>query len=74
MYVLSNLKDKLHHLLASDQDEIILDFTVLFPDLPGRTECVFHDVDVGDVMLIKQHPYHVNTIKLVFEEGNRIIL
>ena len=69
MYVLSNLKDKLHHLSAFEQDETISDFTVLFPDVPGRTECVFHDVDIGDVMPIKQHPYHVNTIKLVFEEG-----
>ena len=69
MYVLSNLKDTLHHLLASEQDEIISDFTVLFPDVPGRTECVFHDVDIGDVMPIKQHPYRVNTIKLVFEKG-----
>ena len=74
MYVLSNLKDKLHHLSASKQDEIISDFTVLFPDVSGRTECVFHDVDVGDVKPIKQHPYRVNTIKLGFEEGNRIIL
>ena len=69
MYVLSNLKNKLHHLLGSELDEIISDLTVLFPDVPGRTECVFHDVDVGDVMPIKQHPYRVNTIKLVFEEG-----
>ena len=72
--VLSNLKDKLHHLLASEQDEIISDFTVLFSDVRGRTECVLHDVDVGDVIPIKQHSYRVNTIELVFEEGNRITL
>ena len=53
MYVLGTLKDKLHHLSASEQDEIISDFTVLFADVPGRAECVFHDVDVGDVMPIK---------------------
>ena len=74
--VLSNLKGKLHHLSDSEQDEmtqLVLDFTELFPDIPSRTECVFHDVDVGDAMPIKQHPYHVNPIKLqFFEEGNRV--
>ena len=67
--VLSNLKDKLHHLSDSEQDEmtqLVLDFTELFPDIPSRTECVFHDVDVGDAMPIKQHPYRVNPIKLQF--------
>ena len=42
--VLSNLKDKLHHLSASKQDkmtQIILDFTELFPEMPDRTECMF---------------------------------
>ena len=67
--VLSNLKDKLHHLSDSEQDEmtqLVLDFTELFPDIPSRTECMFHDVDVGDAIPIKQHPYRVNPIKLQF--------
>ena len=37
----------------------------LFPDVPSRTKCVFHDVDVG-AMPIKQNPYGVNPIKLQF--------
>ena len=67
--VLRNLEDKLHHLSDSEQDEmtqLVLDFTELFPHVPGRTECVFHDGDVRDAMPIKQHPYHVNPIKLQF--------
>ena len=59
----------MHHLSASEQDEVtrlIVDFAELFPDVPGKTECVFHDVDVGDTMPIKQHPYLVNPIKLKF--------
>ena len=34
--------------------------------MPGKTECVLHDVDVGDAMPIKQHPYRVNPNKLKF--------
>ena len=67
--VLWNLKDKQHHLLASEQDTIIkliLEFTELFPDMPGRAECVHHDVDVGRATPIKQHPNRVNPNKLKF--------
>ena len=61
--ILSNLKGKLYHLSASKQDEmtqLVLDFAELFPDIPSRTKCVFHDVDEGDAMPIEQHPYRVN--------------
>jgi len=71
------LKDKLCHLLASEQEEmsqLILQFGQLFPDVPGKTECVFHDVDVGDATHIKQHPYHANPNQQieVSEKGSRI--
>ena len=65
--VLSNLKDKLHHLSASEQHEmteLIQEFPGLFPGVPIRTGCVYHDVDIGDAKPIKQHPYHVNPNKL----------
>ena len=67
--VLSNLKDKLQHLSVSEQDDmtqLIQEFVELFPDVPGKTECVLYDVDVGDATPIKQHPYHVNPNKLKF--------
>ena len=67
--VLRNLKGKLHHLSPPEQDEmtqLILQFTELFPDVPGRAECVFHDVDIGNTTPIKQHPYRVNPNKLKF--------
>ena len=67
--VLCNLKDKLYHLSASEQDTIIkliLEFNELFPDVPGRAECVHHDVDVGKATPIKQHLFQVNPNKLKF--------
>ena len=67
--VLNNLKDKLHHLSASEQEEmtqLMLQFVELFLDVPGMTECVFHDVDVGDATPIKQHPYRLNPNKLKY--------
>ena len=67
--VLNNLKDKLHHLSASKQEEmtqLMLQFVELFLDVPGMTECVFHDVDVGDATPIKQHPYRLNPNELKY--------
>ena len=67
--VLNNLNDKLHHLLASEQEEmtqLMLQFVELFLDVPGVTECVFHDVDVGDATPIKQHLYRLNPNKLQY--------
>ena len=67
--VLRNLKGKLHYLSPPEQDkmtQLILQFTELFPDVPGRAECVFHDVDIGNTTPIKQHPYRVNPNKLKF--------
>lgn len=64
--VLANLSDKLCHLTAEEQAEmrnLILKYSHLFPDVPSRTDCVYHDVHVGDANPIKQHPYRVNQIK-----------
>jgi len=58
--ILANLIKKLSHLSQSQQQQVsclILDFVDLFPDTPGRTPCVHHDVDVMDATSIKQHPY-----------------
>lgn len=36
---------------------------VLFTDTPSRTHIIEHDIDVGDSLSIKQHPYRVNPEK-----------
>ena len=66
--VLKNLqKEKLSHLTTKEQNEmmeLVFQFVGLFPDTPTRTDCVFHDVEVGNATPIKQHPYQVNPLKL----------
>lgn len=57
--VLFNLQEKLSHLPAPEQKQmisLITEFTVLFPDVLGRTDCMCHDIDVMGVTPIKQHP------------------
>ena len=43
--------------------DLIHTYRDVFPDVPRRTNVMYHDVDVGDVMPIKQHPYRVNPEK-----------
>ena len=65
--VLANLGAKLCHLSCSQQMQLsalIKEFTVVFPDAPCQTTLVSHDVEVGDLHPIKQHPYRVNPVKL----------
>ena len=67
--VLSNLSDKLSHLTFQQQSEVsdlIREYSHLFPDVPGRTDAVFHDIDVGDATPIKQHPYRVGPFKQTY--------
>ena len=45
---------------------LITEFSNLFSDVPGRTSCVHHHVDVGDAVSIKQNLYQVNPHKLEF--------
>ena len=42
---------------------LILEFAHLFPNVPNRTDSIYHDVDVGDANPIKQHPYRMNPLK-----------
>ena len=35
----------------------------LFPNIPTRTSKIFHDVDVGNAIPIKQYPYRINPFK-----------
>ena len=64
--ILSNLKAKLGHLTQSQSAE--LEATIqgnlkLFPDVPSRTNKVYHDVDFGEAEPVEQPPYRVNPQK-----------
>ena len=43
---------------------LIHDHAHLFMDVPGPTDLVYHDVEVGDATPVKQHPYRINPAKL----------
>ena len=56
--VLRNLDSKLSHLSESqhqDLEKLLLEFEHLFPDVPTRTDQIYHDVDVGNADPIKSH-------------------
>ncbi|MCU7801257.1 MAG: reverse transcriptase, partial [gamma proteobacterium symbiont of Lucinoma myriamae] len=64
--ILHNLDQKLSHLSPSERQEItglLYEYEHLFPDVPSRTDKIFHDVDVGDSTPVKQHPYRMNPFK-----------
>ena len=53
--VLQNLEGKLSHLPKEEKKavmELIRKFVLLFPDVPGKTTCACHDVDVGNAQPI----------------------
>ena len=67
--ILGNLEKKLCHLTSLEKEEMvetITEFSDIFLDVPGRTTCALHSVDVGDAVTIKQNPYCVNPKKLEF--------
>ena len=64
--ILQDLDSQLSHLSPSQLGELkalILAYPKLFSDVPGRTNLVQHEVDVGDATPIKQHPYRVHPDK-----------
>ena len=64
--ILRNLNNKLSHLETSQQEELkqlIHEYEHLFPDIPTRTDKIYHDVIVEDSKPIKQHPYRMNPLK-----------
>ena len=67
-HVLANLDEKLQHLPFENREELkslIFEFGHLFPDIPGRTNLIEHDVVlIEGTKPIKQHPYRVSPIKL----------
>lgn len=65
--IMNNLSSKLNHLTEDEQSELITlinDFKELFGDIPKCTNVIYHDVDVGDAVPVKQHPYRCNPVKL----------
>ena len=64
--ILRNLNNKLSHFEPSQQEELkqlIHEYEHLFPDIPTRTNKIYHDVIVEDSKPIKQHPYRMNPLK-----------
>ena len=62
-------KKKLSHLDQTQRDELkmlILKYEHLFPDIPTRTDQIYHDVDIEGSKQIKQHPYRMNSMKLQY--------
>ena len=65
--ILKNLDTKLSHLTTTEKvemEQLLKEFQQVFGDVPKRTTCIYHDVDVGEASPIKQHPYRINPIKL----------
>ena len=55
-----NMDNNLKHLPTAQREEmvaLITEFSDLFSDVPGRTNCVHHHVDIGNAAPIKQNPY-----------------
>ena len=58
--ILKNLDTKLNHLTTTEKvemEQLLKEFQQVFGDVPKRTTCIYHDVDMGGASPIKQHPY-----------------
>ena len=64
--ILKDLDQKLSHLDPVQRKELkqlIYQYEHLFPDIPTRTDKIYHDVNVEDSQPVKQHPYRMNPTK-----------
>ena len=65
--ILQNLDQKLSHLDSDKRLELkqlVLEYEHLFPDIPSRTDKIYHDVDtIEGSKPVKQHPYRMNPVK-----------
>ena len=64
--ILKDLDKKLSHLDQTQRDELkmlILEYEHLFPDIPIRTDQIYHDVDIKGSKPTKQHPYRMIAMK-----------
>ena len=67
--ILKDLDKKLSHLdqtQPNDLKMLILEHIHLFPDIPTRTDQIYHDVDLRGSKPIKQHRYRMNPTKLQY--------
>ena len=65
--ILGNIGMKIGHLTDFQREEVshlVDEYRKIFPDVPSKTNAAYHDVIIGDVSPIKQHPYRLNPIKL----------
>ena len=62
--ILHDLDQKLSHLDPDKKHELkqlILQYEHLFPDIPSRTDKIYHDVDIIEgAKPVKQHPYRLH--------------
>ena len=62
--ILHDLDQKLSHLDPDKKHELkqlILEYEHLFPDIPSRTDKIYHDVDIIEgAKPVKQHPYRLH--------------
>ena len=65
--ILKDLDQKLSHLDSDKRLELkqlILEYEHLFPDIPTRTDKIYHDFDIIDGSKpVKQYPYRMNPVK-----------
>ena len=67
--IFKDLYKKVSHLDQTQRDNLkmsILKYEHLFPDIPARTDQIYHDVDIEGLKPIKQHPYRTNPMKLLY--------
>ena len=65
--ILSKIGEKMRHLDMIQKDELsqlINEYSDLFPDVHTKTTAVYHYVEIGDALPIKQHQYILNPLKL----------
>ena len=67
--ILKDLDKKLPHPDQTQRNELkmlILEYEHLFPDIPTRTDQIYHDVEMEGLKPIKKHPYRMNPMKLQY--------
>ena len=70
--ILYDLDQKLSHLDPDKKHELkqlILEYEHLFPDIPSRTDKIYHDVDIIErANPVKQHPYRLHPEKTTISQ------
>ena len=64
--ILKDLDQKLSHLdlvTRNELKQLIHEYEHLFPDIPTRTDKIFHGADTGSSQPMKQPPYRMNPVK-----------